>query len=497
MADIFISYASEDRGRVRSLAEALQKRRFNVWWDRELAAGQDYAAIIEAQLREAKAVVVVWTASSVASTFVRDEAGRAREDGRLLPVLLDDVEPPMGFGAIQAEDFTSWNGAAGAAQMEILSEALRAKVEGRDVDGVRIARKRRSLMKRVRVVSLLTVVFLLVGIAAGAKYFLHTPAQIVAQQPTDVRAQLLQLLQEGKLTPDQAIALAQLLQPGALGTTPQAATTPAPADQVAAATTTAAEVSEGQFKQAAAATFTSSVAQLLRSPNAQVRQAAVEMGDPTKRDQAIQTLWSYAQAHPEARDAIYQACGAVAAATGNALAPQALEYAAEISPQNPNTWRLLSYAYGHQQRAQDAQAAALVGDGVAAQAAGQTAAAEQNLQQALPHLTDAPTRAFVATQLGAIAASRQDFTSASARYAEAYRATEDIAQTAPDSPASQNLQSTAQNLVTALDRSGRTREACQQLQQAQVDHDVNATDAGFVDRCRTQFRVQLRPAQSQ
>ena len=44
MADIFISYASEDRGRVRPLAEALIERGFNVWWDRSLAAGTLYRA---------------------------------------------------------------------------------------------------------------------------------------------------------------------------------------------------------------------------------------------------------------------------------------------------------------------------------------------------------------------------------------------------------------------------------------------------------------------
>jgi hypothetical protein len=102
MADVFISYASEDRNRVRPLAEALQSRGFNVWWDRSLAAGQDYTAVIEKELKGAKAVIVVWTQSSSASTFVRDEAGRARDEGRLVPVLLDQVQLPLGFGAFQA-----------------------------------------------------------------------------------------------------------------------------------------------------------------------------------------------------------------------------------------------------------------------------------------------------------------------------------------------------------------------------------------------------------
>src|SRR5262247_2243806 len=124
MADVFISYASEDRNRVKPLADALQQRGFKVWWDRSLGAGQDYTAIIERELKVAKAVIVVWTEASVSSTFVRDEAGRARDEGRLVPVLLDAVQLPLGFGAFQAEDFTRWNGGANAPQMGLLEEVL-------------------------------------------------------------------------------------------------------------------------------------------------------------------------------------------------------------------------------------------------------------------------------------------------------------------------------------------------------------------------------------
>ncbi len=36
MADIFLSYASEDRERVIPLVEALQADGFSVWWDRNI-----------------------------------------------------------------------------------------------------------------------------------------------------------------------------------------------------------------------------------------------------------------------------------------------------------------------------------------------------------------------------------------------------------------------------------------------------------------------------
>ncbi|MEJ0059945.1 MAG: TIR domain-containing protein [Terricaulis sp.] len=509
MADIFISYSSEDRNRVRPLAEALQARGFDIWWDRSLAAGQDYASVIDRELRAAKAVIVVWTAGSAASTFVRDEAGRARDEGRLVPVLLDPVQIPLGFGSFQAEDFTRWNGGSNAPQMQILEEALKAKLSGRDVDGAAVARKRRKLMARVRLVSLLTVVFLIVGIAVGAKYFLQPEPEVVQ---TDLRAELLRLLEEGKLTPEQAIQLATILEAGALGETTNvadnsapSATSPAPSAAGARSSMTAEEggaanagdaalasISSAEFDEAARATFQSATAQLVRHPDASVRMATLQLSQANTRDAAMQRLWAYAQAHPDdpLRDEIYEVCASVGETNGLPLGQQALENVVQLNPENPRAWRMLARSYQRTGERTDAESAALIGSAVQAQAQGDTAVAEQQLQQALPHLR-ANTRAFVASELGAIAESRQDWSAASARYAEAYRAREQ-APTDGVAPTEANIEVDAQRLVRALDRSGRTREACDQLREAQVEHDVNAPEGELVERCQTQFRVPLR-----
>ena len=42
MADIFVSYAAEDRDRAKKLANALQSSAWTVWWDRKLRAGVDF-----------------------------------------------------------------------------------------------------------------------------------------------------------------------------------------------------------------------------------------------------------------------------------------------------------------------------------------------------------------------------------------------------------------------------------------------------------------------
>jgi hypothetical protein len=154
---------------------------------------------------------------------------------------------------------------------------------------------------------------------------------------------------------------------------------------------------------------------------------------------------------------------------------------------------MLSRSYARANRGAEAQAAATVSEGVEAQNAGQDAVAEQRLQEALPNLSTPQLRAPVVSELGQIAESRNDWTSASARFAEAYRLREQTAEAAPNSAAAEVLQADAQQLVRALDRSGRTREACERLRQAQEEHDVAAPDQELLERCRRLYRVQLRP----
>lgn len=108
MADIFLSYASEDRERVRSLVDALESEGWKVWWDRELAAGPRFDEQIEAALSAARCVMVVWSEHSIRSSWCRDEAQDGLDRCILVPVRIDDVRPPLGFRSSQTASLVGW-----------------------------------------------------------------------------------------------------------------------------------------------------------------------------------------------------------------------------------------------------------------------------------------------------------------------------------------------------------------------------------------------------
>ena len=121
MSDIFISYAREDGGRVRRLADALSGYGWSVWWDREVPAGTTLDQEIAEALANAGCVMVVWSRDSVASSWVREEADEGRKRGVLIPVVIDDVRPPLGFGRIQAARMIGWDGAIESEEFQKLT----------------------------------------------------------------------------------------------------------------------------------------------------------------------------------------------------------------------------------------------------------------------------------------------------------------------------------------------------------------------------------------
>jgi TIR domain-containing protein len=110
MSDIFISYASEDRHWAEMLAQTLEGRGWSAFWDRTIPIGKTWRETIGRELDGARCVIVLWSKTSIESGWVQEEADDANRRGILVPVLIENVQPPIGFRSIQAAHLENWNG---------------------------------------------------------------------------------------------------------------------------------------------------------------------------------------------------------------------------------------------------------------------------------------------------------------------------------------------------------------------------------------------------
>ncbi|MGD0190363.1 MAG: TIR domain-containing protein [Rhizomicrobium sp.] len=110
MPDIFLSYTRDDQAKARHFAESFEAQGFSVWWDVTLRSGEDYDQVTEKALRDAQAVVVLWSKKSVDSRWVRAEATQAQRNKTLVPAMIEDCVRPVMFELTQAADLSHWSG---------------------------------------------------------------------------------------------------------------------------------------------------------------------------------------------------------------------------------------------------------------------------------------------------------------------------------------------------------------------------------------------------
>jgi adenylate cyclase len=108
VAQIFVSYASEDIDVVVELVRLFEGQGWTVWWDRRIGIGEDYSDEIEAELDRAKCVVVVWSRHSAQSRWVRNEAEDAANRGAVVPVLISEVRVPLSMRSLEAARLFDW-----------------------------------------------------------------------------------------------------------------------------------------------------------------------------------------------------------------------------------------------------------------------------------------------------------------------------------------------------------------------------------------------------
>ena len=175
LADVFISYARADQPIARRVAKALQEIGLQVWWDADLPPDRAYSDVIEHNLEEAKAVLVLWSKASAASQWVRAEADIARNAGKLVQAQLDGIRLPLPFNQVQCADLKGWRGSQTHPGWSKIKGSVDRLVSGKEEPMAAVGRGRWDGW-RVRRWQAAAALALLLSFAAAALFLLRPAA---------------------------------------------------------------------------------------------------------------------------------------------------------------------------------------------------------------------------------------------------------------------------------------------------------------------------------
>jgi tetratricopeptide (TPR) repeat protein len=134
MIDVFVRCARSEEDWADALVDAIQSRGWSAKWDDSFASGH-YAA------QQAKAVIVIWSERSVASSCLLADAVLALGRGALIAARADAAPLPRPFVDVPAFDLNSW--LDGESLPAALREAIAARLAGTpDASGTEIERRR-------------------------------------------------------------------------------------------------------------------------------------------------------------------------------------------------------------------------------------------------------------------------------------------------------------------------------------------------------------------
>jgi hypothetical protein len=105
---VFISFKTEERDVAYRLKNRLERSGYQVWWQEEIQCGQEWHGELDRAVASASCIIVIWSARSMSSTWVRHEASQAMARGVYAPARIEPmaIDPP--FNRIQATDLIGW-----------------------------------------------------------------------------------------------------------------------------------------------------------------------------------------------------------------------------------------------------------------------------------------------------------------------------------------------------------------------------------------------------
>ena len=110
-AHVFLSFKTAEREIAARLKDAIVAAGYKVWWQEDLQCGHEWHGDIDRALTEAGCVVVLWSAESMKSPWVRHEASQAMSRAVYAPARLEPLEEiGSPLNRIQATNLIAWNG---------------------------------------------------------------------------------------------------------------------------------------------------------------------------------------------------------------------------------------------------------------------------------------------------------------------------------------------------------------------------------------------------
>lgn len=135
MQDIFFSYSTQNRRKVKALVDILINCGWTVWWDQTIGAGEEWSDEIIDKLHNSKCVIIAWSRTAIKSEWVLKEAKIALNGNKILPILLEPVKIPNEFAHVQSERLTAWDGAKQTYNIEKFIHAVE-KILGKSSSNV-------------------------------------------------------------------------------------------------------------------------------------------------------------------------------------------------------------------------------------------------------------------------------------------------------------------------------------------------------------------------
>jgi len=135
MGYIFISYRKSDVAECLALARRLKEAGFDVWWDEGLPPGSDFFEVLDEKVRNADAVITLWTKHSVRSKWVYFETDLAARMSKLVPLKLEACEIPVGLNRLQTYLYRKRDRASDSTWAHILSMIREAASYGQQRKG--------------------------------------------------------------------------------------------------------------------------------------------------------------------------------------------------------------------------------------------------------------------------------------------------------------------------------------------------------------------------